>query len=179
MTRIFIVSPTTGELRAAEEWKNEAGDKVAEAQYIVIIPDDGSSAFMIPKNHLGSFTWKEAMAAAEHFTFNAAEGEKPTLPSRKQWIDIRMARECGLDQVLEMIGASKLLSDLNDRWFWTRELYLPAGASAKDYVAWSASRSGAGGAWIANGGGFAVNNGLYVSNLALPLLLYPFREANN
>ncbi len=179
MTRIFIVSPTTGELRTAEEWKNEAGDKVAEAQYIVIVPDDGSSAFMIPKNHLGSFTWKEAMAAAEHFTFSAAEGEKPTLPSRKQWIDIRMARECGLDQVLEMIGASKLLSYLKERWFWTRELYLPAGTSAKDYAAWSASRSIANLAWIAHGNGFAHNYYLYSSLLALPLLLYPFREAKN
>ena len=165
MTRIFIVSPTTGELRTAEEWKNEAGDKVAEAQYIVIVPDDGSSAFMIPKNHLG--------------LFNAAEGEKPTLPSRKQWSDIRMARECGLDQVLEMIGASKLLSDLNERWFWTREFYLPAGTSAEEHVAWSASRYIANTAWIANGSGFAYNYSLYSSYLALPLLLYPFREAKN
>lgn len=180
MTRIFIVSPKSGKLRTAEEWKKEGGENVKKAEYIVIVPDDGSHPFLIPKRTLGEFPWKKACEEAEGFFMgddkgNVVKGFK--LPTRKQFIDIRDARSCGLEQVLELIGGDQLLKDFrNGEWFWTSEVWIPAGTSAE---VWSSSRCNSYLAWCSNGSfGFAYYGYVNSTYLALPLLLYDFREAN-
>ncbi len=179
MIRIFIVEPETGSLLTAEEWKNKVDD-VKQAQFVVIVPGDGSQAFAIAKKTLGEFPWKEAKekAAALSDTLNSEPFAEWGLPTRKQWVDIREARSCGLDQVLELIGGDKLLRDLRrGEWFWTSEVWVQAGTSAEDYE--KEKESVANGAWCSFGnGGFCFNLDVYYSTLALPLLLYNFREAN-
>lgn len=179
MTRIFIVEPMTGNLLTAEEWKNKAED-VKQAQFVVIVPGDGSQAFAIAKKTLGEFPWKEAKekAAALSDTLNSEPFAEWGLPTRKQWVDIREARSCGLDQVLELIGGKQLLKDLrNGEWFWTSEVWVKAGTSAEDY---EKEKENAVSAWISSGGyGYCSINGMYSSNLALPLLLYNFRESES
>lgn len=177
MTRIFIVEPETGKLLTAEEWKNKAED-VTKAEFVVIVPGDGSQAFAIAKKTLGEFPWKEAKekAAALSDTLNNEPFAEWGLPTRKQWIDIREARSCGLDQVLELIGGDKLLKDFRrGEWFWTSEVWVPAGTSAENY---EKEKENAFGAWYSGGGvGFAGGNSMCNSVLALPLLLYTFRES--
>ena len=177
MTRIFIVEPMTGKLLTAEEWKNKAED-VTKAEFVVIVPGDGSQAFAIAKKTLGEFTWKEAKekAAALSDTLNNEPFAEWGLPTRKQWIDIREARSCGLDQVLELIGGDKLLKDLRrGEWFWTSEVWVPAGTTAENY---EKEKESASFAWYSSGNlGFANPNYMYYSYLALPLLLYTFRES--
>lgn len=179
MTRIFIVEPMTGNLLTAEEWKNKAGN-VRKADYIVIVPGDGSPAFAIAKKTLGEFPWKEAKekAAALSDTLNSEPFAEWGLPTRKQWIDIREARACGLDQVLELIGGDKLLRDLRrGEWFWTSEVWVPAGTTAENY---EKEKESANGAWYSYGSyGFCGYSVMYSSNLALPLLLYNFRESES
>ena len=124
MTRIFIVEPETGKLLTAEEWKNKAED-VTKAEFVVIVPGDGSQAFAIAKKTVGSFPWKKAKekVAALSDTLNNEPFAEWGLPTRKQWIDIREARACGLDQVLELIGGDELLKDLRrGEWDECREL---------------------------------------------------------
>lgn len=180
MTRIFIVEPMTGNILTAEEWKNKAED-VKTAFEIVIVPGDGSQAFLITKKTICSAPWKKARKAAQQFTVSN-RGEVVhkgfDLPTRKQWIDIREARSCGLDQVLELIGGTKLLRDLRTgEWFWTSEVWVPAGTSAEDY---EKEKEGASYAWFSVGNyGFCGGNGMYHSTLALPLLLYNFRESES
>lgn len=177
MTRIFIVEPETGKLLTAEEWKNKAED-VTKAEFVVIVPGDGSQAFAIAKKTVGSFPWKKAKekVAALSDTLNNEPFAEWGLPTRKQWIDIREARACGLDQVLELIGGKQLLKDLrNGEWFWTSEVWVPAGTSAEDY---EKEKENANGAWYSYGYfGFASYYSMYGSYLALPLLLYTFRES--
>lgn len=178
MIRIFIVEPETGSLLTAEEWKNKVDD-VKKAQFVVIVPGDGSPAFAIAKETLGEFPWKEAKekAAALSDTLNSEPFAEWGLPTRKQWVDIREARSCGLDQVLKLIGGDKLLRDLRrGEWFWTSEVWVQAGTSAEDY---EKEKESANVFWCAGGGyGYAYGFNLYGSFLALPLLLYNFREAN-
>lgn len=177
MTRIFIVEPETGKLLTAEEWKNKAED-VTKAEFVVIVPGDGSQAFAIAKKTVGSFPWKKAKekVAALSDTLNNGPFAEWGLPTRKQWIDIREARACGLDQVLELIGGDKLLKDFRrGEWFWTSEVWVPAGTSAENY---EKEKESAISAWFSIGNlGFANGNGMYYSVLALPLLLYTFRES--
>ena len=177
MTRIFIVEPETGKLLTAEEWKNKAED-VTKAEFVVIVPGDGSQAFAIAKKTVGSFPWKKAKekVAALSDTLNNEPFAEWGLPTRKQWIDIREARACGLDQVLELIGGDELLKDLRrGEWFWTSEVWVPAGTSAENY---EKEKESAGNAWYSYGsGGFAYSNSMYSSILALPLLLYTFRDS--
>lgn len=179
MIRIFIVEPETGNLLTAEEWKNKAED-VKQAQFVVVVPGDGSQAFAIAKKTLGKFPWKEASkeAAALTDTLNNEPFAEWGLPTRKQWIDIREARSCGLDQVLELIGGKQLLKDLrNGEWFWTSEVWVRAGTSAEDY---EKEKENADLAWYSYGGvGFCVSVNLCFSILALPLLLYNFRESES
>lgn len=178
MTRIFIVEPMTGKLLTAEEWKNKAED-VKTAFEIVIVPGDSSQAFLITKKTICEAPWEKAREAAQQFTVSN-NGEVVhkgfDLPTRKQWIDIREARSCGLDQVLKLIGGDKLLKDLrNGEWFWTSEVWVPAGTSAEDY---EKEKESAIGAWFSLGFfGYAFNHSMYGSSLALPLLLYTFRES--
>lgn len=178
MTKSYIVDPLTGKLLTAEEWKNKAED-MKQAQFVVIVPGDGSPAFAIAKETLGEFPWKEAKekAAALSDTLNSEPFAEWGLPTRKQWVDIREARSCGLDQVLKLIGGDKLLKDLrNGEWFWTSEVWVKAGTSAEDY---EKEKENAHSAWYSVGHvGFCGFNYMYSSNLALPLLLYNFREAN-
>lgn len=179
MTRIFIVEPMTGNLLTAEEWKNKAED-VKQAQFVVIVPGDGSQAFAIAKKTLGEFPWKEAKekAAALSDTLNSEPFAEWGLPTRKQWVDIREARSCGLDQVLELIGGQQLLKDLrNGEWFWTSEVWVKAGTSAEDY---EKEKESAYVAWCSHGGsGNCSYSNMYYSYLALPLLLYNFRESES
>lgn len=179
MTKIFIVSPVSGKLRTAEEWKKEGGKNVKKAEYVVIAPGDGSHPFLICKKTLGEFPWKEAVEKVGDFFMGDTKGNVIkgfTLPTRKQFIDIREARACGLEQVLEMIGGDKLLKDLRrGEWFWTSEVWVKAGTSAEDY---EKEKENANGAWYSNGGnGCAYNYSMYNSYLALPLLLYTFRDS--
>lgn len=178
MTRIFIVEPMTGKLLTAEEWKAKAED-VTKAEFVVIVPGDGSQAFAIAKKTVGSFPWKKAkeIVAAMSDTLNNEPFAEWGLPTRKQWIDIREARACGLDQVLELIGGDKLLKDFRrGEWFWTSEVWVPAGTTAEDY---EKEKESANYAWCSVGNyGFCSDYDLYISYLALPLLLYSFREAN-
>lgn len=170
----------TGNLLTAEEWKKQAED-VKAAFEIVIVPGDGSQAFLITKKTICEAPWKKAREAARQFTVrNNGEviHEGFDLPTRKQWIDIREARACGLDQVLELIGGDSLLRDMRrGEWFWTSEVWVPAGTSSEDY---EKEKENAGIAWFSYGYvGYANSNYLYVSNLALPLLLYNFRESES
>lgn len=180
MTRIFIVEPMTGNLLTAEEWKNKAED-VKTAFEIVIVPGDGSQAFLITKKTICEAPWKKAREAAQQFTVSN-NGEVVhkgfDLPTRKQWIDIREARACGLDQVLELIGGDELLRYLRrGEWFWTSEVWVPAGTTAENY---EKEKEGASNAWSSSGyTGFCSNYIMYSSYLALPLLLYNFRESES
>ena len=180
MTRIFIVEPMTGNLLTAEEWKNKAED-VKTAFEIVIVPGDGSQAFLITKKTICEAPWKKAREAVQAFkvtTKGEVIHEGFDLPTRKQWIDIREARSCGLDQVLELIGGDKLLRDLRrGEWFWTSEVWVQAGTSAEDY---EKEKENAYYAWCSVGNyGFCFNYYVCGSNLALPLLLYNFRESES
>lgn len=179
MTKSYIVDPLTGKLLTAEEWKNKAED-MKQAQFVVIVPGDGSPAFAIAKETLGEFPWKEAKekAAALSDTLNSEPFAEWGLPTRKQWMDIREARSCGLDQVLELIGGDKLLKDLrNGEWFWTSEVWVKAGTSAEDY---EKEKESAYLAWCSFGSyGCCGSDGMCGSYLALPLLLYNFRESES
>lgn len=130
MTKSYVVDPETGKLLTAEEWKEKAEDKVMEARMIAIVPDDGSPAFAMPVEDMGRMSWGRAMeCAAAYKAPHVVKGSDGTftLPSRKQAVDIRAARENGLDQLLEMIGAESLLADFRGNPLWTRETYRPAG----------------------------------------------------
>ena len=180
MTRIFIVEPMTGNLLTAEEWKNKAED-VKTAFEIVIVPGDGSQAFLITKKTICEAPWKKAREAVQAFkvtTKGEVIHEGFDLPTRKQWIDIREARSCGLDQVLELIGGDKLLRDLRrGEWFWTSEVWVQAGTSAEDY---EKEKENAYYAWFSYGFyGYCSNYYMYNGYLALPLLLYNFRESES
>lgn len=176
MTRIYIVDPDTGKLLTAEQWKNKAKDP-KKARFVVIVPEDGSPSFSIAKKTLGKYPWREAKEEAATMTDTLNNDPFPewSLPTRKQWIDIREARSCGLDQVLELIGGDKLLGDLRRReCFWTSEAWAPAGTSADDY---EKEKSSAYLAWCCNGGCYAGSNHRSYRNLALPLMLYNFLSA--
>lgn len=180
MTRIFIVEPETGKLLTAEEWKNKAED-VKTAFEIVIVPGDGSQAFLITKKTICEAPWKKAREAAQQFTVSN-NGEVVhkgfDLPTRKQLIDIREARSCGLDQVLELIGGDSLLRELRrGEWFWTSEVWVPAGTTAENY---EKEKENANNAWYVSGSfGYCHINNMFSSYLALPLLLYNFRESES
>ena len=175
MTRIFIVEPMTGKLLTVEEWKNRAEKK---AVFIVIVPGDGSHAFAMANHDIGEYPWKKAkeMVGAMSDTLNNEPFAEWDLPTRKQWIDIREARACGLDQVLEMTGGEKLLRDFRcGEWFWTSDVWVPVGTSAEDY---EKKKENASGAWCSSGNsGCAGNGNVCGSYLALPLLLYTFRDS--
>jgi hypothetical protein len=131
MHKSYIVDPETGKLLAAQEWKDKAGDKVNTAKIVAIVPDDGSPAIAFPVEVFPSKKWEAAMELAKAYKApHPIEGSDGTfnLPTRKQAIDFRIARESGLDQLLEMIGAGDCL-DQFDSWGWTCERYVPRGTS--------------------------------------------------
>ncbi len=165
MTEHYIVNPHTGKLNTLQEWKdfvaaNEGAD-IKDAEYICIVPDDGTP-FVFPKNDIGKMDWNVARAEVDKYRFvhlPGYEDKSPTLPSRKQGVDIGDCNfalydepDVHLDDTLEEIGG------------------VPFGGS----YFWSASRYGAVVAWYFGGSyGYALSNRLYLALRALPLLLYP------
>ena len=132
MHKSYIVDPETGKLLTAQEWKDKAGDNVNTAKMVAIVSDDGSPAFAFPVETFDDRDWSAAMELAEAYTApHAIEGSDGTftLPTRKQGLDFRIARETGLEQLLEMIGASALLEQIKNNWHWTREKFVPRGTS--------------------------------------------------
>ena len=155
MHKSYVVDPETGKLLTAQEWKEKAGDNVTSAKMVAIVPDDGSPAFAFPMEAFGDYTWKDAMTfAANYRAPHSVEGSDGTftLPTRKQGLDFRIARESGLDQLLEMIGAKSLLKQLRDNYFWTREPWVPAGTPEDR---WSSIRYSATYAWCYYSYGFS------------------------
>ena len=135
MHKSYIVDPETGKLLTAQEWKDKAGDKVTEAKMVAIVPEDGTP-FAFPVETFKDRRWEEAIKLAESYKApHAIEGSDGTftLPTRKQGLDFRIARECGLEQLLELIGADELLGQLRGNWTWTREKYVPRGTSEDEW----------------------------------------------
>lgn len=147
MTRSYVIDPETGKLLTAQEWKLQAGEKVADAKMVAIVPDDGSLAFAFPTESLGLANWELAMYKAKAYQApHPIEGSDGsfTLPTRKQGIDFREARSSGLDQLLQMIGADQVLEEIQNNWHWTREPYVAPGTSEED---WSCVCSSSSDAW--------------------------------
>lgn len=174
MTRSYVIDPTTGKLLTAKEWKDKAGADVLQADFVAIVPSDGSLPFMFPKNHLGEKEWQKAMEAAESFQCALPEfalGTSWKLPTRKQGIDIRDARSAGLDQLMKLIGG-----DIMDDRYWTREPWIARGTSQEECekieASWSSSRYLASYAWFFSGyRGSAGSVSMCNAYRALPVLL--------
>jgi len=163
MHKSYIIDPETGKLLTAQEWKDKAGDKVNTAKMVAIVPDDGSPAFAFPVETFDDCDWFAAMKLAEGYKApHVIEGSDGTftLPTRKQGLDFRIARESGLEQLLEMIGADKLLEQIRNNWHWTREKYVPRGTSEDR---WSCVRSSSGLAWYCSYYGLSLSYG-FASN---------------
>lgn len=171
MHKSYIIDPETGKLLTAQEWKDKAGDKVNTAKMVAIVPDDGSPAFAFPVETFDDCDWFAAMKLAEGYKApRAIEGSDGTftLPTRKQGLDFRIARESGLEQLLEMIGADELLQQLRNNWTWTREKYVPVGTSEDR---WSSIRSSATLAWRFNAYGFSCDDYVRFAFSARPVTL--------
>ena len=166
MTKSYIVDPETGKLLTAQEWKERAGENVSSAKMVAIVPEDGSKAFAFPVEIIGEYPWPGAMEIAQNYKApHPVEGSDGTfnLPTRKQAVDFRMAREAGLDQLLEMIGAKDLIAEFNDKWGWTCERWIPAGTSEDR---WSCVRYSSGYAWAYSYRGMSGSYG-FTSGLAV------------
>lgn len=115
--------------------------------------------------------WSAAMELAESYKApHAIEGSDGTftLPTRKQGLDFRIARECGLEQLLEMIGAGDLLEQLRNNWTWTREKYVPRGTSEDE---WSCVCFSSSVAWFYGGYGMSGGVGFSYSLTVRPVTL--------
>lgn len=170
MTQAFIVSPTNGQLLSLEQWRElvsgNANLSITDAEYVAIVPDDGSTPFAFPKSDLGNMDWNAAMKAAQDYRFTIPGFEEvvPSLPSRKQGVDIGDANyalaeepEVNLDDILTEIGGRPV-----------RCAYL-----------WSCSRYVAYSAWFFTGfSGYASNGNLVSSCRALPVVLYPANKVS-
>lgn len=159
MTRSYVIDPETGKLLTAQEWKLQAGEKVADAKMVAIVPDDGSPAFAFPTESLGRADWKTAMEKAKAYQApHPIEGSDGTftLPTRKQGIDFREARSSGLEQLLQMIGANQVLEEIRNNWHWTREPYVAPGTSEED---WSCVCGSSDDAWYYNDYGLSYGCG--------------------
>jgi hypothetical protein len=170
MTKSYIVDPETGKLLTAQEWKDKAGDNVKSAKMVAIVPEDGTP-FAFPVEVFDDCDWSAAMELAEAYKApHDIEGSDGTftLPTRKQGLDFRIARECGLEQLLEMIGADKLLLQLRNNWTWTREKYVPVGISEDR---WSSVRNSATDAWRVNTNGFCYYYYVRLALTARPVTL--------
>ena len=170
MTKSYIVDPETGKLLTAQEWKEKAGNNVRSAKMVAIVPEDGTP-FAFPVEVFDDRYWSAAMELAEAYKApHDIEGSDGTftLPTRKQGLDFRIARECGLEQLLEMIGADELLQQLRYNWTWTREKHVPVGTSEDR---WSSVRSSATYAWAFAGGGFCSYYNVRIALAARPVTL--------
>jgi hypothetical protein len=146
MTKSYVVDPSTGKILTVREYESKGGN-TTDIEMIAIVPDDGSPAFAMPVETFGKGKWRKAMQIAESYKApHHIEGSDGTftLPSRKQAIDIRAARESGLEQLLDSILADELLYELRNCWGWTREAYIPAGTSEED---WESKQNSSGAAW--------------------------------
>ena len=171
MHKSYIVDPETGKLLTAQEWKDKAGDNVNTAKMVAIVPDDGSPAFAFPVETFDDRDWFNAMELAEAYKApHAIEGSDGTftLPTRKQGLDFRIARESGLEQLLEMIGASALLEQIKSNWHWTREKYVPRGTSEDR---WSCVCVSSSAAWYYGSAGMSVVYGFSYSYTVRPVTL--------
>ena len=171
MTRSFVIDPETGKLLTAQEWKLQAGEKVADAKMVAIVPDDGSPAFAFPTESLGCAEWKAAMEKAKAYQApHPIEGSDGTftLPTRKQGIDFREARSSGLEQLLQMIGADQVLEEIRSNWHWTREPYVAPGTSEED---WSCVRFSSDVAWLYDAAGMSRGDGFGNSLAVRPVTL--------
>ena len=170
MTKSYIVDPETGKLLTAQEWKEKAGERVRSAKMAAIVPEDGMP-FAFPVEVFDDCDWSAAMELAEAYKApHDIEGSDGTftLPTRKQGLDFRIARECGLEQLLEMIGADELLQQLRNNLTWTREKYVPAGTSE---ARWSSVRNSATYAWHFSYSGFCNNTYVRYAFTARPVTL--------
>lgn len=158
MTRSFIIDPSTGKLLTVQEFESKGGN-TTDIKMVAIVPDDGSSAFAMPVETLGKVKWREAMQIAESYKApHHIEGSDGTftLPSRKQAVDIRAARESGLEQLLEKIEAYDLLEEFRNDCGWTREVYIPAGTSEEN---WESEQNSSGIAWFYSRRGMSSSSG--------------------
>lgn len=147
MTKSYVVDPETGKLLTVQEYESKGGN-TTDIEMIAIVPDDGSPAFAMPVETFGKGKWRKAMQIAKSYKApHHIEGSDGTftLPSRKQAVDIRAARESGLEQLLNSILADELLYELRNCWGWTREAYIPAGTSEEN---WESKQSSSGYAWL-------------------------------
>ena len=171
MTKSYIVDPETGKLLTAQEWKERAGENVSSAKMVAIMPEDGSRAFAFPVEIFGEYPWPGAMEIAQNYKApHPVEGSDGTfnLPTRKQAIDFRMAREAGLDQLLEMIGAKDLIGEFNNKLGWTCEKWIPAGTPEDR---WSCVRGSSGSAWLYHNYGMSSNLGFTYGLTVRPVTL--------
>ena len=169
MTKSYVVDPATGKLLTAQEWKDKAGDKVTDAKMIAIVPDDGSSAFAMPVETFKLMNWKNAMAFTKDYKApHAVDGSDGSfaLPSRKQAVDIRMARENQLCELLDLIGAKNLKVEMSGKWTWTSEKYIPADMSKEESV-----RYASGDAWYYHYGGMSYSAGFAYELAVRPVTL--------
>ncbi len=170
MTKSYIVDPETGKLLTAQEWKYKAGDNVKSAKMVAIVPEDGTP-FAFPVEVFGDRDWSAAMELAEAYKaphdIVGSDGTF-TLPTRKQGLDFRIARECGLEQLLEMIGADELLQQLRNNWFWTREKFVSPGTSEDR---WSCVCVSSSSAWYYSGYGLSCDVGFGYSFTVRPVTL--------
>ncbi len=170
MTKSYIVDPETGKLLTAQEWKDKAGDNVKSVKMVAIVPEDGTP-FAFPVEVFDDRDWSAAMELAESYKApHAIEGSDGafTLPTRKQGLDFRIARESGLEQLLEMIGADTLLEQLRNNWTWTREKYVPRGTSE---VRWSCVCYSSSYAWFYDSLGMSAGYGFSNSFTVRPVTL--------
>lgn len=166
MTKSYVVDPETGKLLTAQEYESKGGN-TTDIKMIAIVPDDGSPAFAMPVETFGKGKWREAMRIAKSYKApHHIEGSDGTftLPSRKQAVDIRAARESGLEQLLDSISADELLYELRNYWGWTREAYIPAGTSEED---WESKQNSSGNAWYYGHHGMSDYDGFAGSQLAV------------
>lgn len=170
MTKSYIVDPETGKLLTAQEWKDKAGDNVKSVKMVAIVPEDGTP-FAFPVEVFDDRDWSAAMELAESYKApHAIEGSDGTftLPTRKQGLDFRIARESGLEQLLEMIGASALLEQIKNDWHWTREKFVPRGTSE---ARWSCVCYSSSLAWFYSGAGMSNVSGFSGSFTVRPVTL--------
>ena len=170
MHKSYIVDPETGKLLTAQEWKDKAGDNVKSVKMVAIVPEDGTP-FAFPVEVFDDRDWSAAMELAEAYKApHAIEGSDGafTLPTRKQGLDFRIARESGLEQLLEMIGADELLEQLRCNWTWTREKYVPRGTSEDE---WSCVLNSSTAAWTYYNSGMSISTAFSNSFTVRPVTL--------
>ena len=152
MIQHYIVNPCNGDLISLQDWKKFVGEndsvKIDDAQYICIVPDDGTP-FVLYKKSLGRMEHKEGEKAVAQFRFAGLAGHEddvPTMPSRAQatWIG-----DC--NYALEIEPDIKLQDSLD-----------AIGGDDICVLCWTAQRYSVGGAWSFGGSGGDLGSNLVV-----------------